>query len=264
MFSLSKSAAGFAFGAFFILAGFILTGCSKASSQDCQPFARTTDVVIAKVVDGDTVRLQDGRKVRLIGINAPELGRDGKPGQPFSRAAQKTLQQFLGKQARLLLDNDKKDKHGRVLAHLYNLNGDSAEAHLLNSGLAWHVAIPPNLSLAQCLADAEQRARQQRLGLWSSTGIKPVEAKQVSQGGFQIVSGKVTDVRFTKGGWWINIGPQIAAVIYSENQHRFDRKQLAALKGKTVSVRGWIYSSRSKKYQPWRVKLETPYGLETR
>ena len=261
MFLLPKSAASFALGAFFMLFFVPLAGCSKASDQSCPPFASTTEVAIAKVIDGDTVRLADGRKVRLIGINAPELGSDGKPGQDFSRKAKQALQKFLGKRARLLLDKDKQDNHRRTLAHLYNLDGDSAEAYLLKQGLAWHVAVPPNLRLAQCLADMEQQARKQRLGLWSSKGIQPANAEGPLRGGFQLLKGKVTQVRFTKSGWWINLGPQIAAVIYRENQHHFDRKQLQALEGKTVVIRGWVYPSRSKKYQPWRVKLETPFGL---
>ncbi|MGS2724410.1 thermonuclease family protein [Porticoccus sp. GXU_MW_L64] len=276
MFLLSKSAASFALGAFFVLA------CNPALA-DCPPFGKTSKVTIAKVIDGDTVRLADGRKVRLIGVNAPELGRDNKPDQPYAQKATDELKHFFNtksfdiksfntksfdtksfnkKSALLLTGRDRRDNHGRTLAHLYNLNGESAEAHLLSKGLAWHVAIPPNLTMAECLADAEKQARQQHLGLWSSAGIKPTKAKQVSHGGFQIVTGTVTEVRFTKSGCWINLGPRIAAVIYREHQHRFDRKQLEALKGKTVSVRGWVYPSRSKKYQPWRVKLETVFGLK--
>ncbi|MCV6604069.1 MAG: hypothetical protein OIF34_02115, partial [Porticoccaceae bacterium] len=108
-----------------------------------------------------------------------------------------------------------------------------------------------------------QQAQAQQLGVWSTAGSKSVAAKRVNRGGFQIITGKVSEVRFTKNAWWINLGPQIAAVIYRENQHRFDRKKLQKLTGKIVSVRGWVYPSRSKKYQPWRVKLETPYGLKT-
>ena len=252
-----KSAASTVLGAFLI---FFITACN-ASELNCPPFAKTQAVTITKVIDGDTVRLADSRTVRLIGINTPEPGHSGEPSQPWAKAARRELQKFLNGHALLLTDRSSKDKYGRTLAHLYNLKGQSAEAHLLQAGLGWHVAIPPNLTQAQCLAKAEQQARRQRIALWGPTGTPSIPASKVSGGGFQRITGQVTKISFGKRGWWINMGKQIAVVIYPEHQHRFDRKQLAALKGKTVTVRGWVYPSRSKKHQPWRVKLETPYAL---
>ena len=262
-----KSVAGSAPGAFFmaLLPALLLAplcACSQASEHNCPAFGDARTVTIDKVIDGDTIRLADGGKVRLIGINTPELGRDGEPDQPWAKQARQALQTFLGQRALLLADLDSSDNHGRTLAHIYNLQGESAEAHLLKQGLGWHVAIPPNLTQADCLAKAERLARDRRIGLWSSGGIASTLADNVSEGGFQVITGQVSSISFGKRGWWINLGDNIAAVIYPEHQHRFDRRQLAALTGKTVAIRGWVYPSRSKKYQPWRIKLETRFGIE--
>lgn len=254
-----KSAMGLTLGAFFML---LAGACQPAGEHHCPPFGKTETVTISEVIDGDTVRLADGRKVRLIGVNTTELGRDGEPDQPFAKESRQALQTFLGSRVQLLLDRDDKDNHGRTLAHLYNLNGKSAEAHLLRQGLAWHVAIPPNLAQAECLSKAEKSARSQGIGLWSTEGIPPIPAAGVSKGGFQLITGKVHKIHFGQNGWWLNFGEQVAAVIYPEHQHRFDRKQLEGLKGKTVTIRGWVYPSRSNRHQPWRLKLETPFGIE--
>ncbi|WIO74789.1 thermonuclease family protein [Porticoccaceae bacterium LTM1] len=258
---VKKSAAGLALGAFFMLCGFGCSAESRLDQLDCPVQGTTETVTINKVYDGDTVKLGDGRKVRLIGINTPELGRDGKADQPFALEARQQLSAFLGEEALLVTDQELTDHYGRTLAHIYNLDGKSAEAYLLSRGLGWHVVVPPNLSQADCLANAEKEARQKKLNLWSANGIQPVPASTVSEGGFQRIQGKVTGISFTKNAWWINFGEQIAAVIYREHQHRFDRKQLEAWVGREIEVRGWVYPSRSKKYQPWRVKLETPYGF---
>lgn len=258
---VKKSAAGLALGAFFICCGF---GCSAeitADQFDCPAQGTAETVTISKVYDGDTVKLGDGRKVRLIGINTPELGRDGKADQPFASKARQQLSAFLGGEALLVTDQELTDSYGRTLAHLYSLDGKSAEAHLLTRGLGWHVVVPPNLSQADCLAKAEEVARQNKLNLWSERGIPPVPANAISEGGFQRIQGKVTGISFTKNAWWINFGEQISAVIYPEHQHRFDRAQLEKWVGREIEIRGWVYPSRSKKYQPWRIKLETPFGF---
>ncbi|UTW44972.1 thermonuclease family protein [bacterium SCSIO 12696] len=252
----TKSVAVIICNAFFVL---LCSGCF-AENNHCPPFATTEKVTIKTVVDGDTVHLNDGRKVRLLGINAPELGRNGKPDQAYARQATLALREFLGSGGGLLYDQDRRDNHGRTLAHLYNSKGQSAEAYLLRSGLAWHVAIPPNLSLASCLKSAEQQARHRKLGLWQQQRI--TQASKVAQGGFQRISGELNNIQFGKRGWWLDFGPQLSVVIYPEHQHRFNRQHLSQLQGQTITLRGWVYRSKNPKYQPWRIKLETPYGLE--
>ena len=263
-----KSVVSSAPGAFFmfmvLLVSLISTACTAnewPENSNCPPYAETHLVAIDHVIDGDTVRLGDNRTVRLIGVNTPELARDDRPDQPFARQARQELDQFLGRQALLLMGERSKDKHGRTLAHLYSLNGNSAAAHLLKKGLGWHIAVPPDIALAQCLAQAEQQAHHNGLALWGPNGIPAIPAEAVHRGGFHRIEGVVESIRFTRSGWWVNMGNQIAAVIYPEDQHYFKRSELEKLQGTTIEIRGWVYPSRSRKYQPWRMKLHTPFAL---
>ncbi len=226
---------------------------------DCAPFAKTERVRVAKIYDGDTLTLSDGRKVRLVGVNTTEMGRGGQPDQPLARHAQQVASTFVRQSDRveLLLDAQSKDHYGRWLGHIYNQAGENLEQHLLQQGLAYHVAIPPNLTLAECLAKAEQQGRDARLGVWSDQGLLPVKAKHIKQGGFQRVQGQVTAVQTGKH-WRLELDKKIIVMIYSEHQHRFTQAWFEHLQGKNIEVQGWIYQSRDE----WRIKLETPYGIE--
>ena len=66
-------------GAFFVSG---LTGAPAALAAACPLLPGGQEVVVRRVVDGDTLRLVDGRSVRLIGVNAPELGKSGGTAQP--------------------------------------------------------------------------------------------------------------------------------------------------------------------------------------
>lgn len=251
----------------FVLAtfGFITTGVAESSLATppspnyCAPFAKTEVVRVARIYDGDTLTLSDGRKIRLVGINATELARDGRPGDPFSRRARQAVSEFVQQSRRmeLLLDTETKDRYGRWLGHLYNDSGQSLEQHLLQRGLAYHVAIPPNLKLAECFATAEQRARDAKLGLWGDEGPLPLAAKAIRRGGFHRVRGVVTAVHLGKH-WRLTLDDNISVMIYSEHHHRFTKAWFSHLLGQKLEVQGWIYKVKGQ----WRIKLETPYGVE--
>lgn len=229
------------------------------SLKQCAPFGKTEVVRISSVHDGDTLTLTDGRKVRLLGVNATEVAREGRPNEPFAKQAKQAAKKFLDKAKRieLLTDTEVKDHYGRWLGHIFNESGESLEQHLLQHGLGYHVAIPPNLSLAECLDQAEQQAQDNLRGLWSDKGISPVKARLVKRGGFQRVQGKVTTVSMRKH-WRIELDNDFTVMLYSEHQHRFSRKWFERLQGKHVEIQGWVYKSKGE----WRMKLETPYGIE--
>ena len=232
---------------------------SIENSAHCAPFADTETVRIIRVYDGDTLTLSDGRKVRLVGINATEMGRDGQPDQSFARRAQQAVNLFVRQSDRieLLLDTQPKDHYGRWLGHIFNQAGESLEQHLLQQGLAYHVAIPPNLTLAKCLANAEQQGRDARLGVWGDQRLLPVKAKLIKQGGFQRVQGQVTAINRGKH-WRLELDKNITVMIYAEHQHRFSQAWFESLQGQSIEVQGWIYQSK----REWRMKLETPHGVE--
>ncbi len=244
--------------AFFVGAVFLGLHAAVAGEQ-CKPFGKTEKVVVSHVYDGDTLKLQDGRKVRLIGINTTEVGHRGAPNQPFSQEAMQAVKRFVAQSGELtiLLDREDKDHYGRTLAHLFNGGGESLEQFLLEQGLAYHVAIPPNLSMADCLAVAEGVARREEKGLWGSRGIAPEMASNISTGGFQRVRGVVTAVKQGKQ-WRLILDDRLVVITYPENQHYFDPLWFQSLLGHTVELHGWVYRRKGE----WRLKLETPYAIE--
>ena len=145
--------------AFFI--AWLFVGLAQADA--CRMPADAVRVQARTVFDGDTLELTDGRRVRLIGINAPEIGRQGKPSEPFARAAEARLQALTQGALYLAPGKESRDRYGRTLGHLFDAAGHNLEAQLLAEGLGFAIGVPPNLTLVVCHLEAEQRAR--RMGL---------------------------------------------------------------------------------------------------
>lgn len=218
-----------------------------ASAQAaCQPPAALEPVVVAAVVDGDTVRLADGRRIRLVGVNTPELGHGRRPDEPLAEAARAALDAMLGPDRRLWLapGRDARDHHGRGLAHAFlGPRGDSVEERLLRAGLGWHVVVPPNLALAECLAQAERSALRTNVGVWSEPVLAARQADRLTaaDAGFRRVSGRVTKVDETRHSWWLELnGPLVLRVDKRDLDHWGGEAVIRGLKGKAVIVRGWI------------------------
>lgn len=196
---------------------------------------------VQRVVDGDTLRLVDGRSVRLIGLNAPELGRDGKPAEPFAQAARQRLQALVaasGERVQLRLGEQARDRYGRTLAHAYDRQGRNLEAQLLAEGLGMFVAIAPNVALADCHRGAEAQARRARLGLWRQAQV--VQAGQLQRGGFALVRGEVQRVERNRGGLWLEMQGSLVLQVAPRALAEFDLVQLQGLTGRQLEVRGWV------------------------
>lgn len=103
----------------------------------CLPAAADDWVTVKRVIDGDTFRAAKVGKIRLMGIDTPELGRDGKPAQPGAEKAKEALQKLImGKRVRLEYDGQRLDKYGRILAYVYTAEGLMVNEELLRLGLA--------------------------------------------------------------------------------------------------------------------------------
>ncbi len=118
-------------------------------------------VKVIEVIDGDTIVIEGGYKVRYIGIDAPEKG------EAFYLEAVKANQKLvLGKKVRLEKDISDKDRHGRLLRYVY-VNNTFVNVELVKQGYARAVAYPPDIKYQVYLEAAEKEARQQRRGIWS-------------------------------------------------------------------------------------------------
>lgn len=223
--------------------------------------AATPVAQVQHVLDGDSLVLADGRQVRLIGINAPEMNsrsrhpgsRDTSPSldvaeQPLARAARTLLANLIeGRQVKLVFEEERADRYGRVLAHvlLPDANGveQSAEEILLRQGLAWMIAIPPNTGWVARLAAAEDEARAARRGVWAEAAYAPVAAEQLGahDTGFHFVTGSLRAVRETSHGLYLELAPTVTLFIPREdwNRHFRDNSKQLVL-GRRVIARGWL------------------------
>lgn len=123
-------------------------------------------VKVEKVIDGDTVKLTDGRVVRYIGIDTPETVDPRKPVQCFAKeASQKNKELVEGKTVGLEKDISEKDKYGRILRYIY-LDGVFINELLVKEGYASSYSYPPDIKYQNLLLAAERQARQNNLGLW--------------------------------------------------------------------------------------------------
>lgn len=129
-------------------------------------------VPVARVVDGDTIHvLRDGRDVtvRLIGIDAPEVGWYGGRPECFGARAGRFLIDLLdGERVRLEDDLDPVDPHGRTLAYAYLGDGRMVNLLLVQEGLATVTIFAPNDRHEARLRAAEDEARDRGAGLWSA------------------------------------------------------------------------------------------------
>lgn len=241
-------------GAFFVCISLLwLPPSSHAASQACAPGTATTTVSITHVHDGDTVILADGRRVRLLGIDTPELARDNIPAQPYATEARDYLRKLLPPSSgvRLQFDQEQYDRHGRSLAHVFLPDGTNIQQQLLAAGLATALVIPPNLAHLECYRTAEEEARAAGTRIWSLAGYAPAEAGRLDPGarGFHIIRGEITRVGLSRKSIWLNLGAHIALRIDRKDLQYFDPdihwQQKETLVKRQVLARGWLhYNSR--------------------
>ncbi|WP_414871691.1 thermonuclease family protein [Pseudomonas sp. IT-347P] len=223
-------------GAFFVSAIWL-----SGAQAFCPAPAGLTSVAVQRVVDGDTLRLGDGRSVRMIGLNTPELGKQGRSDEPFAVAARKRLQALVdacGGRVGLLPGKQAKDQYGRTLAHVYSASGANLEAQMLADGLGFQVAVAPNVDLVACQQAAERSARKAGLGLWRQSPV--LKAEQIQRSGFAVISGRVSKVQRNRGGIWIELQDTLVLRVAPNLVGQFDNARLQALKGKQIEARGWI------------------------
>lgn len=137
----------------------------KSSVQD-EEFA-----TVVRVIDGDTVELSDGRRVRYVGINTPEIEHGGQKGECFGEEAkQKNKELVEGKEVRLVRDVSEKDKYGRWL-YLVFIENRFVEEILIREGYARVMTMKPDVRYAQDIAQWVREAKGKNAGLW---GVCPL------------------------------------------------------------------------------------------
>lgn len=205
------------------------------------------------VIDGDTLVLDDGRQVRLVGIQAPKLplGRPDFQAWPLADRAKAALQRLaLGKRLTLSFGGRRIDRHGRLLAQLYDDAGHWLQGELLRQGLARVYSFADNRALVAEMLALEGAARAAGRGIWSHPFYRVLNVDETPKfkGGFQLVEGRVLDASIVKGRAYLNFGPDwrtdFTVSMAPDRRRLFEAEGIAVgdYAGRRVRVRGWLRS----------------------
>ena len=121
------------------------------------------------IVDGDTVVLVDGQKVRYIGINAPEMAHDDQSAEPYAEAAKKFNALLVNrKKVRLEFDKERFDRYQRLLVYVFLENATFVNAEILSNGYAYLLKKQPNLKYDKILLQSQRSAMSAKKGIWQN------------------------------------------------------------------------------------------------
>ena len=113
--------------------------------------------------------MEDGRQIRYIGINAPEIEHEDRKAEPFGDKAKAINQNLvLHQNVRLKFDREKKDRYDRTLAYVYLRNGQFINAEMISRGAAYFLYIRPNTRYTEHFIKQQVEAMQSRKGLWQN------------------------------------------------------------------------------------------------
>ena len=223
-----------------------LPACAASNNQSaaCLSSEHRQEAILKYIVDGDTLVLTDDRKVRVLGINTPEI----RPSpQPKALAAKQAAQALMPVNSKLWLHPgiEANDRHGRALAHVVTQSGTNLAEHLLTSGLAASSAVHPNTRCAEHYRQLESQARDNKLGLWNEPHPWQLVDKRISKklSGFRLVTSTVKNIKTNSQYHHLQLanGLNISMTNKLANEIRANK-----LKDKRLTVRGWVQWRKNK------------------
>jgi endonuclease YncB( thermonuclease family) len=227
-----------------------------AIGADCPDLVDGPLGTVTSVVDGDTILLDTGLVVRLVGMQAPKLALD-RPGfsdWPLGEAAKAALSGLvLGHKVQLRYAGERRDRYGRTLAHMFltDTGNGWVQQEMLARGLARVYSLADNRQCLTPLFAAESAARAKRLGIWAEPyySLKQANRPQTlaeSEGRYELVEGRVLLAEAAGGRIYLNFGRNwdvdFTAIIDRKARPLFDESGIdpLALNGALVRLRGWI------------------------
>ncbi len=235
----------------------LLLAATGAQAGTFSVIGQSRWVSAAYIFDGDTFRTGSGERIRLLGINTPEVAHNAQAEQPYASAAKRRLAQLiLGKSVRLSMDREKRDKYGRTLAQVYLRDGRWVNNMLVAEGLAHVYTFAPNFYWADALLRTEKTARINMRGLWKSSRFRILNASAVSArniGQFRLLRGYVDAVQ----GWRFRLDNTLSISVPRKSRQWFTPADLPH-NGQKIIVRGVIrVSSTGHRY----LALHSPFDL---
>lgn len=239
-------------------------------SYSDQPTANSTQIEVSiqtpnrqlhrvkSVYDGDTIILKNDDRVRLLGVNTPEIEGRFRQDEPGGIAAKAWLQNQL-KNGKVFLEYDKEkhDHYQRLLAHLHLPDGKHINVGLIENGLATVSIIPPNLRHTKELVRAQRRAEKEGLGIWSMPQYQPRQLSQITKNnkGWQRFIGTPKSIKTSRKYTRLIFNGQFNIRIANDNLALFP--DLKTYLGKSIEIRGWV--SRTK--QKYSMHIRHPSAL---
>ncbi len=228
---------------------------------------------VVDVIDGDTVILESGTEVRLVGIQAPKLplGRRNFRPWPLADEAKAALENLvLGQAVTLYFGGRRTDRYGRALAHLVREDGEWVQSQMLELGLARVYSFADNRSLITDMLHIEAAARQTARAMWSLPNYQELDQADAArgEGGYALVVGRVLNVAEVRGRGFLNFGEDyrtdFTISIDPADLRTFFEKEdvvLESFSGARVRVRGWVEDFNGPMIQvthPEQIEVLTP------
>lgn len=239
-----------------LLALLLLVAAPAGSAEPTLPagLAAAGEATAVEIVDGDTLLLNTGKEVRLVGVQAPKLplGRKGFKTWPLADEAKAALAALtLKRRLRLFHGGRKVDRHKRLLAHLQDAEtGRWIQGALLAQGMARVYSFRDNRAAVDAMLRLERAARRARRGIWAHRFYRVRAAETASRdiGSFQLVEGVVRRVATVRKNIYLNFGEDwrsdFTIVVRRRDAAAFQAAglPLPQLEGRRIRVRGWLKS----------------------
>lgn len=213
------------------------------------------EATIVEVLNTESLLLGDGRAIRLVGALAPRTKARWAQAMGLKDKITGALEErLMGQEVALRFGARKRDRYGRLLAHVFMKEGDgsvSVQEALVRDGLAMAYSFADNRACARELQAAERAAREADAGFWEQGIFRVREAADVESldglaYSFQIVQGRVQDVAESRGRIYLNFGEDwrtdFTATIAASDRASFNGSEikLPDLDGRVIRVRGWL------------------------
>jgi len=220
----------------------------------CPPQHIDESARVNYVYDGDTLQLEDGRKVRLMGIDTPEIfSRHGHIAENIKHSgeqAKATLKQLLSQSNQrvgLAFGAQRFDRYQRTLAHVYLPDGKNLQATLISQGRAIAFTTPPNDRMSDCYQQQEALAIKQKLGIWKlpQYQLKRTGQLTTSSDGFHRLHGKVTRIWQRHHRLTLFLDNRVEVKIRRIDLPNFNAHMLSSLENKNIEIRGWLHLKKS-------------------
>lgn len=197
-------------GVLILVIGILIGGASDSPSSNVPPVSSNSQeqsnsdsgdelFKVARVIDGDTIELENGERVRYIGIDTPETVDPRRPVQCFGVESSKKNKELMeGRSVRLEKDITNRDKYNRLLRYVWV--GDTfVNLELVKQGFAQSYSYPPDIKYQNQFVAAQKEAREAKSGLWgacpavtTTTAPPPPVSTESAASGSCVIKGNIS------------------------------------------------------------------------